>query len=248
MNDPQYAPVQAKPARFGGLAVASLVLGIVGLCLSIIPVVNIVAIIAAVVGVILGAVAIAGTRKVMAIISVGLCVVACIVAVVVNAALVKAVDEQVGTGTVGSGSSVVTTVAQPVAPTTPTFGQTYTWPSGLAVQVGTPTACTPGQSAHPQTVQRGVVFPIKIINNSKEQFETTLLSMGMQAQYAGANAERIVDFTGSCRMNIIDNATVLPGKEYSYNVALAVGAAPAEMQLSFKPGVMIDKVVFVGQA
>jgi hypothetical protein len=129
-----------------------------------------------------------------------------------------------------------------------TWGKQYKWSDGLAVQVDTPTACKPGKYAFPQDVQRAAKFKVTVTNGTDKPFETAVLTLGVDAQFAGAKAERVIDTDGPCGAGGVDNATVLPGKSFSYEVAYTVGAQPGEMQLTFMPGFTQSKAVFVGQA
>jgi len=74
MTHPYHAPYPSPPARFSGLAWTALILGIVGVVGSPIIFLNNLTAVIAGVGVILGIIALFGTRKVLAGIGVGLCV------------------------------------------------------------------------------------------------------------------------------------------------------------------------------
>lgn len=130
---------------------------------------------------------------------------------------------------------------------TPTWGQRYTWDSGLAVEVAPPAPCKPSQYSSPQNVERAVSFTIVVINGSKEPFRAGSFNIGSNAQFNGKAAEQIVDFDGPCGDGI-DSATVLPGKTFTGALAFAVGAAAGEFQLSLQPGLLGDEAVYVGPA
>jgi hypothetical protein len=68
----------APPAKFVGLAYAALILGIIGIAFSIVPFLDVLTMLAAIVGIVLGAVALAGSQKIVAGIGTGLCVLAVI--------------------------------------------------------------------------------------------------------------------------------------------------------------------------
>lgn len=74
---PPYQPSPpTSPARFVGLAWSSLILGIVGIVFSPLPIINNISALVAVVGIILGLIALFGSRKVLALIGTGFCVLA----------------------------------------------------------------------------------------------------------------------------------------------------------------------------
>jgi hypothetical protein len=89
----QYAPSSASPAKFGGLAWTSLILGIVGLVFSLVPILDVITMLAAIVGIILGVIGLFGSRKTLAGIGAGLCVLAVIATVAVMNSVTTAVDK-----------------------------------------------------------------------------------------------------------------------------------------------------------
>ncbi|MBP2340067.1 hypothetical protein [Saccharothrix coeruleofusca] len=259
---PQYYPPQPappKPAKFGALAWTALILGIVGVVGSPIIILNNLTAIVAGVGLVLGVIALFGTRKVLAIIGVVLCVAGIAFTVAAQAAAVKELDEIINGSTnqgqvsEGSGQSAAPEqAAQPPAAQTPsaetpTWGKRYTWKDGLAVEISAPAACTPGQFSAPQDVARAVKFTVTVVNGTDKPFEAGLLTIGDNAQFDGRTAEKIFDSSGGCGGGL-DSATILPGKTYTYEVSYAVGAQPGEMQIALQPTFGADKAVFVGQA
>ncbi len=252
----QYPPAgnTAKPGRFGALAWTALILGIVGVVGSPIIFLNNLTAVAAVVGVVLGVIALFGTRKILATIGVVLCVLGIVFTFVAQNAAVQELDKiingttnegQVSSGDTGLGT---TTTQADAARSPPTWGQRYTWQDGLAVEVSPPTACTPGEYAQPQNVVRGAKVTVTIINGTDKAFDTGLLSIGGDAQFDGRKAEKVFDSNGPCGGGGFENATVLPGKTYTYETAFSVGAQPGELQITLQPGFAADKAVFVGQA
>ncbi|GAB2839696.1 hypothetical protein [Lentzea nigeriaca] len=243
-TQPVYAPppvAPPKPTRFGALAWTALILGIVGVVGSPIIIFNNLTAIAAFVGLVLGIIALFGTRKILAAIGVVLCVLAIVFTVVAQQAAVKELDKILDQG---AGSE---TLKQEALTDPPTWGKRYTWANGLSVEVAAPVACTPGQYAVPQDIARAVKFKVTITNGASAAFETALLSLGNDAQFNGKKVSKVFDSSGDCS-STVDNTTVLPGKTYTYEVAYSVGAEPGEMQLVFEPTFNSDKAAFVGQA
>lgn len=248
---PVYAPPPAapqKPTRFGALAWAAVILGIVGVVGSWVIFLNNLTAIAAFVGIVLGVIALFGTRKVLATVGVVLCVLAIVFTVVAQQAAVEELDKilngDVNQGQVGAPGE---TARQDAIAENPTWGKRYSWANGLSVDVAAPVACTPGQYAAPPNIARAVKFEITITNGTSAAFETALMSVGTDAQFNGQKADMVFDSSGGCD-STFDSATVLPGKTYTFHVAYAVGAQPGEMQLVFEPTFNSDKAAFVGQA
>ncbi|HEX7301581.1 hypothetical protein [Lentzea sp.] len=245
---PQPGAVPPKPAKFGALAWAAVILGIVGVVCSWLVILNILTSIAAFVGIVLGVIALFGTRKVLAAIGVVLCVLAITFSVLASGAAVKEIDKALDTTTnQGQVGVAGETAKQDAAAETPTWGKRYTWANGLAVDVATPVECTPGQFSAPSDIARAVKFKVTVTNGTNAAFETALMSIADDAQFNGQKAPRIFDSSGGCD-STFDSATVLPGKTYTYEVAYSVGAQPGEMQLVFEPTFNSDKAAFVGQA
>lgn len=129
------APIAAVPAqKFSGLAWTTLILGIVGLVGSPIIIFNNLTAIAAGVGVVLGIIALFGTRKILAGSGLALCIAAIVVTVVVQQAAVEEFDRQLSTldqslseaptwsPESGRSSSVrEPTAAEPVVPNPPDY-------------------------------------------------------------------------------------------------------------------------------
>jgi len=129
----------------------------------------------------------------------------------------------------------------------PTWGERYTWPNGVAIEVAKPTTCKPGKYASPPNVVRAVKVPVTVFNNSDKAFDASLLS-APSAQFAGASAEAVFDSNGPCESGAMTAATVLPGKTYKLDLAFSVGKDAGELQVALQPDMMGDKAVFVGQA
>ncbi|WP_439664360.1 hypothetical protein ACSHWB_24735 [Lentzea sp. HUAS TT2] len=242
---PQVAP--PKQARFGALAWTAVILGIVGVVGSWVIFLNNLTAIAAFVGIVLGVIALFGTRKVLAAVGVVLCVLAIVLTVVAQQAAVKELDKILGDVGQGQTNAPGETARQDALAENNTWGKQYTWPNGLSVDVAAPVACTPGQYAAPANIARAVRFEITITNGTTATFETALMSVGTDAQFNGQKADMVFDTSGGCD-STFDSATVLPGKAYTFHVAYAVGASPGEMQLVFEPTFNSEKAAFVGQA
>ncbi|NUT52961.1 MAG: hypothetical protein HOV94_37590 [Saccharothrix sp.] len=253
---PQPHPQQviAEPTRFGALAWTALVLGIVGGVGSPIIIFNNLTAITAGVGIVLGIIALFGTRKILAVIGVVLCVLAVVFTVMVQKATVEKLDEIVngsaGQGQVSGDADVAAPVEQQsdAARGTPTWGQRYTWDSGLAVEVSAPTPCVPGEFAAPSGIARAAKVTVTVTNGTDKPFDAAVLSFGSDAQFDGRKADTVFDSNGPCGAGGLANATVLPGKTYAYDVAFAVGAEAGELQIALQPDFTSGKAVFVGQA
>ncbi|GAA4016934.1 hypothetical protein GCM10022247_45160 [Allokutzneria multivorans] len=222
--------LRPTPTRFGGLAIASLVLGIVGVCGSPVLLLNNVTAVAAAVGAVLGAIALSGSHKVMAGFGVGLSVLGIVFTLVAQNAAVRALE--------GTDQRVETL----------SWGKRHTWGDGLAVEVSAPTECKPGPASSPSTVARAVRFTVTVTNGTDKPFEAVVLSASSDAQFNGKAAEAVYDHGGGCGNNGgFSSATVLPGKTYTYDVSYSVGTDPGEMQLTLRPSFVADKAVFTGR-
>ncbi|HEX6343705.1 hypothetical protein [Umezawaea sp.] len=250
---PQPSAPLAPPAKtkFGTLAWTALILGIVGVVGSPVIFLNNLTAVIAFVGIVLGAIALFGSKKILAAIGVVLCVAGVAITVSVQSSTAEKLDE-IFAGTTNDGrvspggTGEPAAVAQAPAAGSPTWGTRYTWKDGLAVDVAAPAACTPGEFAAPQGVVRAVKFTIVITNGTDKPFETAGLSFGSDAQFAGKKAESVFDSNGGCGGGF-ESSTVMPGKTFTFEQSYSVGAEPGEMQLVLQPGFGSDKAVFTGQ-
>lgn len=131
---------------------------------------------------------------------------------------------------------------------TATWGERYTWPDGLAVEVSEPVACKPGEMAMPQGIKRAVKVTVTVINGTEEEFNAGALSIGTEAQFDGAAAEDVFDSGGGCGPGLDMGGTVLPGKTFRTEMAFSVGKNPGELQLVLQPTFNADKAIYVGKA
>ncbi|ALG13279.1 hypothetical protein [Kibdelosporangium phytohabitans] len=170
-----------------------------------------------------------------------------VAAVAAAVLLLSACAPKEGTVSQGSGSAAV--APPPAAPAkTPTWGERYTWPDGLAIEVAQPQVCKPGEYAMPQNMKRAVKVKVTVVNGMDKQFDVGPLSFGLDAQFAGAKAERVIDVNGPCDGTGLDGGTVLPGKTFSFEESFAVDAKQGELQLSFEPTFGKAKAIYVGAA
>ncbi|MER5265699.1 hypothetical protein ABTZ99_26815 [Actinosynnema sp. NPDC002837] len=253
---PQPYPQQVvvKPTKFGALAWTALILGIVGIVGSPIIIFNNLTAVVAGVGFVLGFIGLFGTKKIIAVIGVVLCVLGIVFTVMAQQAAVEKLDEIINgstnQGQVSGGTDGVAPVEQKpeAAAAPPTWGQRYTWANGLAVEVSAPTPCTPGEYAAPSNITRAARVTVTVTNGTDKPFDAGLLSFGSDAQFDGRKAETVFDSSGGCGSGGLENATVLPGKTYTYETTFAVGAQAGELQITLQPDFGSDKAVFVGQA
>ncbi|ONI85288.1 hypothetical protein ALI144C_13350 [Actinosynnema sp. ALI-1.44] len=150
-------------------------------------------------------------------------------------------------GTVSQGAATGPSKAEAPAKN-PTWGEKYTWPDGLAVQVDAPKVCKPSDYAMPQNMKRAVKVKVTVTNGMDKQFDAGQLSFGLDAQFAGAKAERVIDVSGPCDGTGLAGGTVLPGKTFTFEESFAVGAQQGELQLAFEPTYGKAKAIYVGPA
>lgn len=154
---------------------------------------------------------------------------------------------KVNSGSVSQASGAAPSAAAADAKQVPTWGQRYTWPNGVAIEVGQPATCKPGKYAQPPKIERAVMLQVTVINGSDKPFDSTLLSVA-QAQFAGAHADSVFDSNGKCANSTMEAGTVLPGKTLKLSMSYAVGKDPGELQIELQPDFIGDKAVFLGQA
>lgn len=240
VQPPHQAP--PKPAKFGALAWSSLILGIVGILGSPIIFLNNVTAIAAGLGLILGIIALFGTKKILALIGVGLCIAAIAITVSVQNAMVEEIDEIFNEPGSASADDADGESAEPSS-----WGDRFTWRSGVAVEVSKPSECQPGEYAHPTKIDRAVKVTVTVVNGSDEPVDTIGLAPTSDAVFNDNKAEAIFDSEGDCGDGGMEPATVRPGKTYSFDVGYAVGSKPGELQVVIDP-ILGQKAIYVGKA
>jgi hypothetical protein len=142
----------------------------------------------------------------------------------------------------GGGAGAAAATAGPV-----TWGQRYTWPDGLAVEVAAPVACKPSKSAAPSAGKRAVKVSVTMINGTGGQLDGSLLGMGTDAQFNGQKVDTITDIGGPCGVGF-GSGVVLPGKTLTFDLAYGVDAQQGDLQLAFLPHLNSPQAVYAGKA
>lgn len=137
---PPPAPTTA-PAKFNGLAWSSLILGIVGVVFSAVPILDIFTMLAAIVGIVLGGIALFGSRKILAASGTVLCVLAVVFTALVMNGFTAAVGKAVSPAPPTASVPAPVAPAAPVAPPAPagpatSFGE-GTYAVGTDIAPGT---------------------------------------------------------------------------------------------------------------
>lgn len=131
-------PTAAAPVRFSGLAWSSLILGIVGVVFSAVPILDIITMLAAIVGIVLGGIALFGFRKILAASGVVLCVLAVVFTALVMNTLSTAVGKAVGPAqSLGAPYAPAAPVQPPVAAGPATTIRAGTYVVGTDILPGT---------------------------------------------------------------------------------------------------------------
>jgi hypothetical protein len=127
-----------------------------------------------------------------------------------------------------------------------TFGQRFTWPSGIAVEVAQPAAFYPSRSATGATGNRVVLVRTTVRNGGTEPYRLDVFSFGPEATYGGVEATKVVDRAQGTG-NLTD-VVVAPGGAFTYATALAVGAGPGLLELDYTEALGDDDpAIFVGR-
>ncbi|ASU79347.1 DUF4352 domain-containing protein [Actinopolyspora erythraea] len=258
-----YTPVppQQRSGKFSGLAVASLVLGIIGVCGSIIPILNNLTAVAAFVGIVLGAIALFGTRKVMAGIGTGLGVLAIVLTVVIQAVLVSSIES--GSGTTDAANEAPERSVQPTptsngspdarsgspqgesaesgssdSPEKLGFGDKHTWRGGETISVSQPSPYTESnQFLQPEAGKRYVQFDVHVVNNGDDEYNVA--SVSITAQHAGKVAQQ-----NYAAGDQLPNTQLPPGGDVTYTMVFTISEEPGELQVSVQPNAFAANTVY----
>ncbi|SDP89593.1 protein of unknown function [Actinopolyspora xinjiangensis] len=246
-----YTPVppQQRNGKFSGLAVASLVLGIIGTCGSIVPILNNLTAVAAFVGVVLGVIALFGTRKVMAGIGTGLGVLGIVVTVVVQVALVQGIDNAVKEAGAANSEPAVTSRSNnnsgsssdsgsSESPKKLGFGEKHTWRGGETISVSRPSPYTESnQFLQPEAGKRYVQFDVHVVNNGDDEYNVA--SVSITAQHAGKVAQQ--NYTAGDQL---PNTELPPGGDVTYTMVFEISEEPGELQVSVQPNAFAANTVY----
>lgn len=123
--------------------------------------------------------------------------------------------------------------ADEVTSSNPTFGDTYTWPDGLAVTISAPEVVEPSEAAA-GTVdgQENLSFTITVTNGTGEDIESSMIMLTVVS--GGHEASEIFDTDWE-----YPTSTILPGKDLTWKVAYSV-ADPSDLQIT------VDNVIDFG--
>ena len=200
VNTPVSNPGPRVQAPVSGMAVTSLVLGLVGLLFSIIPFINVAAFFLGGLAIVFGIISIFLANGIkrrgrgLGIAGTALGVVACTVVIIVNLVVGAAVSEVIDAVNVtvdtSAAGGAAGTPADPLA-----FGTTVTTENGLEVQVGSPTDFTPSSSAMTESDQ--VYF---------WSVDVTVTNTGTET-YSGFNSASGYTDSGAVCTEVYDSAT-----------------------------------------
>jgi hypothetical protein len=243
-----YGPPPTAPGTGGnGLAIASVVLGGVGLLLCWIFLGGILAL----VGLVLGVVALVGKRgsRLLAIIGTAVSGLALVISVIVTivtfvaaASAIDQITESIESTSSSQAPSAEAEAEDDSAETTTenvAFGETVTYDDGLAVTVSAPEPFTPGEYAAGADQAAAVVFTITITNGTDANFDPTLAYPSVAS--SGVEASSVYDSDAS----LDQPSTAVPaGQSVSWRAAFSV-ADPAQLILEISPGPFeYDSIVY----
>jgi hypothetical protein len=154
-------------------------------------------------------------------------------------------------GPVSATPPSVAAAATPAAeePSTPsevaTFGQRYTFESGLAIDVAQPEKYTPSNSAAGNDTGRAVLVTTTVTNGTDQPFDFNPFLLGPNATHSGQPASQVID--SAKKIGITAGSTILPGKSLTYKTAIAVQSTKGELQLEYKEGFAGSPAIFIGE-
>jgi len=150
-------------------------------------------------------------------------------------------------GTVSTGAAG--NAAAPAAASTPqtaTWGDTYTWPDGIAVGMSPPKAVTASSEAAADggPIRYAVRFAVEVINKSKSPFQYNPISMNGAVQFDGQQANEITDL--EAKIGSEGPVTILPGQSTTFTVAYSLPAPHGTMQFEYDESIGTT-AIFVGK-
>lgn len=199
----------SKRSKFSGLAWAGLILGIVGCVGSPIIFLNNLTAVAAGVGVILGIIALFGTKKIVAGIGVILCILAIVFTVMAQSAAVGELDDL---------NDMSDAVQAPFEDNTQSetlpVGQTYNGDT-MKLKVSNPHSITTGQYAMPEQNAKAIAYDVTVTNTSDKPIDLVMLTI--QATVGQSPSEQVYD--SQTDLQGTPTTKLLPGKTITFPVA-----------------------------
>jgi hypothetical protein len=255
-------PQQYQPQPRNGFGITALVVGLIAICLGLIPLFGLGAIIGGIIAVVFGLLGFArarrgvATNRKMAMIGTIAGVLGGALGVwglvIVNNAFTELDNTIKGAAPSAAAPAAPGAPADPGAPdqasTTGTFGQNITWPDGVAVTVSEPKAYRPSSSAAAsRAAARYVSMTITLTNGSDKNVEATGTTLAVTAN--GTPADEVFDSAKGIGGS--PTSTVLPGKSVTYTVAFGVPTKEqTELQVEVRPGFGFgyQPAIFTGRA
>lgn len=134
------------------------------------------------------------------------------------------------------------TSAEPTseAPSTPQFGETYSWDDGLEMTVSKPTAYKPSDSAAgTEKFKNFLVFQVTIKNGSKEKFEPGLATISVSS----GDEEGQEVFDSAKGIESAPSTSVQPGRSAKWKVVFAV-KDPKDLTMDAAPDFTRESITF----
>ncbi|MEB3368457.1 hypothetical protein [Saccharopolyspora mangrovi] len=233
---PTETPHAAPPKRkWGGLAWSALVLGALGLCGSVLQVLAGVTAVVALAGLVLGVLALFGTRKIVAGLGAVLCGLAIAAAIVPHGLVAAELDE------VFFGERQPPVTAAPEAVVRLPFGERHTWPDGRTITILQPVPYEEtSEFSRPPAGRRHVQFGVVVHNGGQDAYSavTTTISVTHNGRVAQQH------FGAGDPMPL---AQLPPGGDALYSMVFEIGAEPGELQVSVLPSFATEETAhFVG--
>jgi hypothetical protein len=251
-----------------GLGLAALIIGLVGCLFGLVPLTGFIGVVCALVALPLGFVGLARVRRHVATnrkttwfgLATGtLALVLGIWGIVI---VFQAADRLVDdlNAAVSAPGVVTEGPAAPAAPSMPTgslppvdaaatgvatFGERFTFSSGLAIEVAQPQAYRPASSAAGHDRDRAVIIETTVINGNDEPYEFNDFIMGPTATHDSRPASAIFDSANDIGMTPM--TTILPGKSFTFRKAVSIGESSAELQLEYRADMLGETAIFTGQ-
>lgn len=221
------APSVTHPAG-RNLAIASLCLGLVAVVPAIAPISAWLSLMLSIAGLVLGLVAVARDQSKFSLLAVLVCALVLVFGGWSMSLFFKTVGNLGGSAPVATHSSS----SSAKTPVTKPFGETLTYPSGLAITVSEPAPFTPSPTASgDEGASNFRAFTVTFANGSSEGVKLGGTVTKLQAD--GGAAERLFD--SAKKISTEPSVTLLPGKSAHYTAVFALPENATELQLEVTP-------------